>query len=139
MYFNNGFWLDSAPLTFNKVTPNSEDFLTTINDGRNLHSNWDLVTITYKSERWLYTKRGGLYFSVCPLSLTNKIRVEAHDGGRFHKIWDGDKSMIYQMGTGMLLESPDENNVFGKWTRERKQKAEADNAEVRRKQAEAAK
>ena len=30
----------------------------------------------------------------------------------------------------------DENNVFGKWTRERKQRAEADNAEVRRKKAE---
>jgi hypothetical protein len=45
--------------------------------------------------------------------------------------------MIYRDGQSIILEGPDENNVFGKWTRERKQKAEADNAEVRRKKQEA--
>jgi len=45
--------------------------------------------------------------------------------------------MIYHLIKSVLTEGPDENNVLGKWTRERKQKAEADNAEVRRKKAEA--
>ena len=80
---------------------------------------------------------GGSYYSICPVSLTNKIRIEPHEGkGSLYKIWDGDKSMIFQKNNGMLLEGPDENNVFGKWTCERKQRAEADNAEVRRKKAE---
>ena len=66
--------------------------------------------------------------------------VPSHEGkGRLYKIWDGEKSMIYQDGVCMLLEGPDENDVFGKWTRKRKQRAEADNAEVRRKKAEAEK
>ena len=136
VYLNNGFWLDSEPLTVNGVTPDSEEFLATVNDGRNLHIPSDLVAVTYKNERWLYRKLGGLCSSVCPLGLTNKIRVEPHDGKRLFKIWDGDKSMIYEMGLELLLEAPDENDVFGKWTRDRKQKAEADNAEVRRKKAE---
>jgi hypothetical protein len=45
--------------------------------------------------------------------------------------------MIYDMYKSVIVEGPDENNVLGKWTRERKQKAEADNAEVRRKKQEA--
>ena len=59
------------------------------------------------------------------------------DDATLFKIWDGDKSMIYHLIKSVLTEGPDENNVLGKWTRERKQKAEADNAEVRRKKAEA--
>jgi len=136
VYLNNGFWLDSEPLTVNGVVPDSEEFLATINDGRNLQNNWDLVAVTYKNERWLYKKRGDYYALACPLSLTNKIRIEPHDAKGHYKIWDGDKFMIYEIGLGLLTEGPDENDVFGKWTRERKQKAEADNAEVRRKKAE---
>jgi len=138
VYLNNGFWLDSEPMTINRAISDSEEFLATINDGRNLQNNWELVAITYKNERWLYKRlhQGGLGAAVCPLSLSNKIRVEPHDGKGRYKIWDGDKSMIYEIGSGLLLEGPDENNVFGKWTRERKQKAEADNAEVRRRKAE---
>jgi len=133
VYFGNGVWLDSEPMTLNGVVPDSEEHVATLT---NVNGSRDLVVITYKNERWLYTKLGGYYFAVCPLSLTNKIRVEPHDGKRLHKIWDGDKSMIYELGQSMLTEGPDENNVFGKWTRERKQRAEADNAEVRRKKAE---
>jgi len=136
VYLNNGFWLDSEPLKINGVVPDSEEFLATINDGRNLQNNWDLVAVTYKNERWLYKKRVGYYAPVCPLSLTNKIRVMPHDAKGYYKIWDGDKSMIYEIGLSLLTEGPDENNVLGKWTRERKQRAEADNAEVRRKKAE---
>jgi len=136
VYLNNGFWLDSEPLTVNGVVPDSEEHVVTITTVNDPH---DLVAVTYKNERWLYTRLGGYYFSICPLSLTNKIRVEPHDGRRLHKIWDGDKSMIYHLGQGLLTEAPDENNVFGKWTRERKQRAEADNAEVRRKKVEGAK
>ena len=139
VYLNNGFWLNSEPLVVNGVVPDSEEVLATINDGRNLHILSDLVAVAYKNERWLYRKLGDLYSSVCPLSLANKIRIELHDGKGYYKIWDGDKSMIYEIGLGLLLEGPDENNVLGKWTRERKQKAEADNAEVRRKKAEGAK
>jgi len=137
MYLGKGFWLNSEPVTFKGVVPDSEEHIATIsgvNPGQ-----YELWVVTYKNERWLYMKTSISYFSVCPLSLTNKIRVEPHDGRSQHKIWDGDKSMIYQIGTNLLLEGPDENNVFGKWTRERKQRAEVDNAEVRRKKAEAAK
>ena len=154
IYLGKGFWLDSEPLTVNGVTPDSEEDLGTIannelaRQGKNLHDTWKLVAITYKNERWLCKKSlpnpqlkilGGDYYSVCPLSLTNKIRVEPHDDKGLFKIWDGDKSMIYDMYKSIIIEGPDENNVLGKWTRERKQKAEADNAEVRRKKAEAEK
>jgi len=138
VYLSKGVWLDSEPVRLKGIIPDSEEHIATITDGVNPHQ-YELIAITYKNERWLYTKLGGYYFSDFPLSLTNKIRVEPHDGKRLHKIWDGDKSMIYELGQGTLLEGPDENNVFGKWTRERKQRAEADNAEVRRKKAEAAK
>ncbi|MCL1921762.1 MAG: hypothetical protein FWG50_11950 [Kiritimatiellaeota bacterium] len=132
VYLGKGFWLDSEPMMFQGVVPDSVEQLTTIGLR-------ELTLITYKNERWLYSTLQGSSnpFSVCPLSLTNKIRVEPHDGKGLFKIWDGDKSMIFDMYKVMLTEGPDENNVYGKWTRERKQRAEADNAEVRRKKAEA--
>ena len=133
IYFGNGVWIDTEPMIFIGVVPDSEEHIATLTD---VNGSRDLVAVTYKNERWLYTKLGGLYFSNCPVSLTNKISVEPHDGTKLYKVWDGDNSMIYQKGLGMLTEGPDENNVFGKWTRERKQKAEADNAEVRRKKQE---
>jgi len=133
VYLGKGFWLDSEPMALKGVVPDSEEKIATIGYANGPR---DLVAITYKGERWLYSKLGAYYFSVCPLSLTNKIRVEPHDGKRLHKVWDGDKSMIYELGQSILTEGPDENDVFGKWTRERKQRAEADNAEVRRKKAE---
>ncbi|MCL2105159.1 MAG: hypothetical protein FWH21_08955 [Kiritimatiellaeota bacterium] len=136
VYFGNGVWIDSEPVTFNRVVPDSVEPVVTLTDINGSH---DLFAVTYKSERWLYKKSvtSNNRYPVCPLSLTNKIRVEPHDGTRLYKIWDGDKSMILQKGTSLILEGPDENNVFGKWTRERKQQAEADNAEVRRKKQEA--
>jgi len=135
IYVGKGVWLNSEPLIINGVVPDSEEKVATVGDA---NFRCDLMAVTYKNERWLYSKSPkGDYFEICPVSLTNEIRVEPHDGKRLYKIWDGDKSMIYQDGTCILLEGPDENNVFGKWTRERKQKAEADNAEVRRKKAEA--
>jgi len=136
VYLNNGFWLDSEPLTVTGVVPDSEEILATVNDGRNLHILRELVAVTYTNERWLYEKLGGGYYPVCPLSLAHKIRVEPHDGKGIYKIWDGDKPMIFDLCKSLILEDPDENNVLGKWTRERKQRAEADNTEVRRKKAE---
>ena len=133
VYLSKGVWLDSDPVTLKGVVPDSEEHVATVT---NVNGPRDLVAVTYKNERWLYTKLGGHYFEVCPLSLKNKIRVEPHDGKSLHKVWDGDKSMIFLLGQSILTEGPDENNVFGKWTRERKQRAEADNAEVRRKKAE---
>jgi len=135
IYLGKGVWLDSEPLTVSGIVPDSMEHLATITD--NL---WKLVVVTYKNERWLYVtgvNPNSYYFAICPLSLTNKIRVEPQDDEMLFKIWDGDKSMIYHMNKSILLEGPDENNVLGKWTRERKQRAEADNAEVRRKKAEA--
>ncbi|MCL1921764.1 MAG: hypothetical protein FWG50_11960 [Kiritimatiellaeota bacterium] len=139
VYLGKGFWLDSEPLTVNGVVPDSEEHLGTIDSDM-----WKLITVTYQNERWLYKTipsrpiREGkdLCFPICPLSLTNKIRIEPYDNKVLFKIWDGDKTMIYDMYKSILIEGPDENNVLGKWTRERKQKAEADNAEVRRKKAE---
>ena len=134
VYLSKGVWLDSEPVMIKGIIPDSEEKVGVIaNNGLR-----DLVAVTYKGERWLYTKLGGYYFEICPISLTNEIRVEPHDGKILHKIWDGDKPMIYQDGQSILTEGPDENDVFGKWTRERKQKAEADNVEVRRKKAEEA-
>jgi len=147
IYFGNDVWIDTEPVTFNRVAPDSEEhlgiiheYVSTMADGQRILSHpWNLVTVTYRDERWLYKKSidTGNYFPICPLSLTNKIRVEPQDNKDLLKIWDGDKPMIYHIRQGLLLEGPDENNVFGKWTRERKQRAEADNAEVRRKKAEA--
>jgi len=135
IYLGNGFWLDSEPMTVKGVVPDSEEYVATLT---NVNTSSDLVAITYKNERWLYSKsKSGGYYEICPVSLTNKIRAEPHEGkGRLYKIWDGEKSMIYRHGQMILLEGPDENDVFGKWTRERKQRAEADNAEVRRRKAE---
>ncbi|MCL1919928.1 MAG: hypothetical protein FWG50_02450 [Kiritimatiellaeota bacterium] len=132
VYLGKGFWLDSEPVMLKGIIPDSEEKVGVITDINGSH---DLVAVTCKNERWLYSKSAD-YWSICPISLTNKIRVEPHDGKRLYKIWDGEKSMIYRDGQMILLEGPDENDVFGKWTRERKQKAEADNAEVRRKKAE---
>jgi len=151
VYLGKGVWLDSEPLTVKGVIPDSEEYLATANNkkltrqGDNFHDTWELVAVTYNNERWLYKvtpnrlvrNANVLYSPVCPLSLTNKIRVESYDDEGQFKIWDGDRFMIFHMTKSMLTEGPDENNVLGKWTRERKQKAEADNAEVRRKKAEA--
>ena len=142
IYLGKGFWLDSGPITINGVAPDSVEQLTTINDNTGSIKNLrKLMLVAYKNERWLYSNLQGSasIFPVCPVSLTNKIRVEPHDDKGLFKIWDGEKSMIYNMYKVTLLEGPDENDVFGKWTRERKQRAEADNAEVRRKKAEAQK
>ena len=143
VYLGKGFWLDSEPLTVNKVTPDLVEPLAAIDDWTITNMVHIIEAITYKNERWLYTKRlpnpqrgwKGGYGPVCPLSLTNKINVEPHNQG-FVKILDGDKSMIYDLRGVKLVEAPDETNVLIKWTRERKQQAEADNAEVRKKKAE---
>ena len=128
------FWLDSEPLVVNGVVPDSEEELAAI-----ANDFWKLVAVTYKNERWLYKKspRSNNYYAICPLSPTNKIRVEPNDNENLFTIWDGSRSMIFDLKKSVIIEGPDENNVLGKWTRERKQKAEADNAEVRRKRAEA--
>jgi len=142
VYLGNGFWLDSEPLNLKGVVPDSEEILATVNNKkRNINDLYKLVAVTYKDERWLYKKstRSNTYFLVCPLSLTNKIRVEDYDDEEQFKIWDGEKFMIFHLTKSVLTEGPDENNVLGKWTRERKQRAEVDNAEVRRKKAEAEK
>ena len=142
IYLGKGFWLDSEPLIIKGVVPDSEEYVATVGEAS---FPCHLVAVTYKNERWLYVKTlpnerlrsaGGSYYSICPLSLTNKIRVEPHDGKNLYKIWDGDRSLIYRDGQTIIVEGSDEHDVLGKWTRERKQKAEADNAEVRRKKAE---
>jgi len=131
IYLGKGDWLDSEPLTVNGVVPDSVEQLTPVGGNRKME------IVTYKNERWLYYAN---VYPVCPLSLTNKIHIEPHDGKGQFKIWDGDKSMIFSMyPSGVIAEGLDEHNVLGKWTRERKQRAEADNAEVRRKKAEAEK
>ena len=133
VYLGKGFWLDSETVTLYGVVPDLEEKVDTLTD---VNGSRDLVAITYKNERWLYTKSPkGYYYEICPVSLTNRIRVEPHDGKTLYKVWDGDKSMTYQAGRSILTEGPDENDVFGKWTRERKRKADADNAEVRRRKA----
>ena len=144
VYLGNDFWLNSEPLTINMVVPDSAEQLTTIannklaRQNKNLHDTWYLVVISYKNERWLYKKSitSNNCYPICPLSLTNKIRVEPYNDETLFKIWDGDKSMLYDMYKNTLIEGSDEHNVLGKWTRERKQQAEAENAEVRRRKAE---
>jgi len=135
IYLGKGFWLNSEPLTVQGIIPDAVEQLASIKDNtKNIQAApRKLSAVTYKNERWLYSNG---YFPICPLSPTNKIRIEPHDDVSLFKIWDGDKSMIYDMNQFILTEAPDENDVFGKWTRERKQKAEVDNAEVRRKKAE---
>ena len=130
VYLGNGFYLDSEPVTIKGVVPDSEEKVGAVGD---VNGSRDLVAVTYRNERWLYTKLDRLYFSDCPVSLTGKIRVEPHEGKGQYRIWDGDKPMVFNMYKSVLVEGPDENDVLGKWTRERKRKAEADNAEVRRK------
>ncbi|MCL2104421.1 MAG: hypothetical protein FWH21_05110 [Kiritimatiellaeota bacterium] len=150
IYLGNGFWLDSEPLVVKGVVAASEEYLATVlgktvgselaSEKRSGFNIWDMVAVTYKNERWLYKKSTDSphsYYPICPLSLTNKIRIEEHEGENLFKIWDGDNSMILHFTKSMLLEGPDENDVLGKWTRERKQQAEADNAKVRRKKQEA--
>ena len=97
VYLGKGFWLDSEPMILKGIVPDSEEKVATTGDA---NFSRDLVAVTYKNERWLYSKSPkGYYFEICPVSLTNKIRVEPHEGkGRLYKIWDGDKSMIYQGG-----------------------------------------
>jgi len=140
VYLGKGVWLDSEPLTINGVKPDAVEHVAMIKEyPKDIQApSRELAAVTYKNERWLYVRSpsGSGGFSVCPLSLTNKIRVESYDDALLFKIWDGDKSMVFHMNKMMLTEGSDENDVFGKWTRERKQKAEADNAEVRRKKAE---
>ena len=135
IYLGNDFWLDSKPLTVKGIVPDSVEQLSPVRDNsKNQDQPRNMTAITYKNERWLYYSN---VYPICPLSLDGKIRIEPHDGAGLFKIWDGDKSMIFDMyHGGVIVEGPDENNVFGKWTRERKQKADADNAEVRRKKAE---
>jgi len=136
IYLGNGFWLDSEPLTVKRIIPDSVEELPPVKDNtRNLQDPpRKMSAITYKNERWLYY---GNVYPICPLSLNGKIRIEPHDGAGLFKIWDGDKSMIFDMYRGgVIVEGSDEHDVLGKWTRERKQQAEADNAEVRRKKQE---
>ena len=137
VYLSKGFWLDSEILTVKGVVPDAEEYLATLNNKkRNANELYKMVAVTYKNERWLYKKSVyGTYYSICPLSPTNKIRVEPNDNENLFTIWDGNRSMIFDLKKSLLTEGPDENDVLGKWTRERKQKAEADNAEVRRKKA----
>ena len=141
IYLGNGFWLDSEPLTVKGVFPDSVEDLATVPNNEQIREevpgaySKKLTLVTCQNERWLYSSG---YYPVCPLSLTSKIRVEPHDNKALFKVWDGDKPMIYDFKKSVIVEGPDENNVLGKWTRERKQKAEADNAEVWRKKAEEA-
>jgi hypothetical protein len=94
VYLGKGVWLDSEPVTYNGVVLDSEERLTKISNnkllrqGKNLDDVWDLVAVAYKNERWLYKKspRANLCFPVCPLSLTNKIRVEPHNDEALFKI-----------------------------------------------------
>ena len=139
VYLSKGFWLDSETLTVKGVVPDVEEYLATLNNKKgNANELYKMVAVTCKNERWLYKKSAyGTYYSVCPLSPSSKVRVEDVDDEEQFKIWDGNKPMIFHLTKSILTEGPDENNVLGKWTRERKQKAEADNTEVRRKKAEA--
>ena len=133
IYLGKGFWLDSDPVTLNGVVPASEEKVATLTD---VNGSCDLVTVTYKNQRWLYSKTPkGSYFEICPVSPASKIRVEPHEGKGLYKLWDGDKPMVYWDRQSIIIEGPDENDVLGKWTRERKRKADADNAEVRRRKA----
>ena len=136
VYLGKSFWLDSEPLIVKGIVPSSFEQLAMIKDKtRNNHEPArELAAVTYKNERWLYYSN---FYPVCPLSLMGKVRVEPHDGKGLFKIWDGNKSMIFNMYRGgIIVDGSDEHNVLDKWTRERKQKAEASNAEVRRKRAE---
>ena len=148
VYLGNGFFLDSKPITVHGVTPDSEEYVATIRhnkfarEGKNKGPERELVAVTYRNERWLYQKSlpvpqlslsRPLYYPVCPVSLKNKIRVEPYDDALLFKIWDGDKSMIFHMNKGMIMEGPDENDVLGKWTRDKKKEVQAHNDEVRRK------
>lgn len=149
VYLGNGFFIDSKPVTVHGVIPESEECVATIGHnkfiraGKRKGPEWELVVITYKDERWLYKKSlpipqlnisGASYIPVCPVSLGNKIRVEPYDNALLFKILDGDKSMIFHMNKGMIMEGPDENDVLGKWTRG-KREVQAHNDEVRRKKA----
>ena len=148
VYLGNGFFLDSKPITVHGVTPDSEEYVATIRhnkfarEGKNKGPERELVAVTYRNERWLYQKSlpvpqlslsRPLYYPVCPVSLKNKIRVEPYDDALLFKIWDGDKSMIFHMNKNLIMEGPDENDVLGKWTRDKKKEVQAHNDEVRRK------
>ena len=144
VYLGKGAWLDSEPLAVKGVVPDAmEDFATVTNNKQVRQgvfgvASKKLTLVTYKDERWLYSSISDSPYNypVCPLSLKGKIRIEPYDDMALFKIWDGEKSMIYDFYKSVIVEGADEHNVLGKWTRERKQKAEADNAEVRRKKQE---
>jgi len=141
VYLGSEIFVDSPPLTVNGVVPDSEEHVATITNNKFVKQGKEgvypkkLVTVTYKTERWLYQKSltGGGYYPVCPVSLGNKIRVEPHNDAELFRIWDGGKSMIYNMYSNMIVEGPDENDVLGKWTRDKKKEVQAHNDEVRRK------
>ena len=141
VYLGSGIFVDSPPLTVNGVVPDFEEYVATIGhnrfirEGKRKGPEWKLIAISYKSERWLYktSLTGGGYYPICPVSLKNKIRVEPYDDALLFKIWDGDKSMIFHMNKSMIMEGPDENDVLGKWTRDKKKEVQAHNDEVRRK------
>lgn len=143
VYLGNGVVADSAPLTIYGVVPDMEESIAPITNnklvrqGKTNGPKWDLVAITYRNERWLYKKspQKRLYSPVCPVSLKNKIRVEPYDDALLFRIWDGNKSMLFHMSKSMIVEGPDENNVLGKWTREKMKEVKAHNNEVRRKKA----
>lgn len=143
VYFGNGVFVDSAPLTVNGVVPDSEEFVATIGhnkfirEGKRKGFGWKILAISYRNEKWLYktSVAGGGYYPICPVSLKNKVRVEPYDDALLFKIWDGDKSMLFHMDKGMIVEGPEENDVLGKWTREKKKEVKSRNAEVRRKNA----
>jgi hypothetical protein len=58
VYLGKGVWLDSEPLMVKGIVPESIEHMETISDA---NSSRDLVAVTYKNERWLYTKLGGYY------------------------------------------------------------------------------
>lgn len=143
VYLGNGIIIDSKPLIINGVIADSEEFLASITNnklvrqGKTHGAKWDMVTITYKKERWLYKKspQKKLYSAICPISLNNKIRVEPYDDALLFRIWDGDKSMLFHMSKSIIVEGPDENDVLGKWTREKKKEIQVHNDSVRHKKS----
>ena len=87
VYLGKGVWLDSEPLTHKGITPDAEEPLAV--DATNDAFLKKLAIITYKNERWLYSRgypnpqleiARKYCYPVCPLSLTNKIRAEPYEG-----------------------------------------------------------
>lgn len=142
VYLGNGTFIDSSPLTVNGVVPDSEEYVATVINNKFVKQGKKgvypkkLVAVTYKTERWLYSTSvtGGGYYPICPVSLKGKLHVEPYNNAELFKIWDEDKSMIYNMYSNLIVEGPEENDVLGKWTREKKNEVKAHNEEVRRRQ-----